>query len=203
MRFFAFLLRGMYCVCLFGRRATSLIRAFTNLFSALLLTLWLGACQTMELDSGYDSSVDFAAHKTFTWSGPHPLLATTVVAVNPTLESHLMQATRFELERRGMSFVDAPEQADVVVSFAVGREQIRVGSHAETFQYAFATGVFDTVAHEFSESRLGINMFDAATRQLVWHGSARRGITGADQANVAPTVAKMVAAILRTYPPKK
>ena len=169
----------------------------------IAIVLSLAACQSMKVESGFDSQVDFSAQKTFTWSGPRPLFVAAAEGVNPTLESHLMSATRAELEKRGVSYVEDREQADMVVSFAVGRDQIRVGSYAETFQYSFARGRSRFVSHDFSESQLGIIISDTAAEKLIWFGTVRKGITGADQANIASTSARMVAAIMRDYPVKR
>lgn len=114
-----------------------------------------------------------------------------------------MNATRAELEKRGVRYVDDRAQADMVVAFAVGRDQIRIGSHAETFEYSFATGTHEFVSHDFSESQLGVFLSDASSNELLWFGSVRKGITGADQSDVASASARMVAAIMRDYPPER
>jgi hypothetical protein len=174
---------------------------YPRLATLLAAYVLLAACQAMDLETGFDPGVDFDAKTTFTWTGKNPLLVATAVHVNPSLESHLMRATRAELEQRGLRYVSDAEQADMLVSFAVGREQIRAGRHAETFQFSFATGVHAFVSHDFSESQLGVNIYEVPSRNLIWHGSLRAGIQGSDQANLERATAKMIGAILRAYPP--
>ena len=169
--------------------------------SVLSMLFWLTACQAVDLDYGFDPSVDFSAKRTFAWSGPHPLHVTMAVPVNPMLENHLMQATRGELERRGIRFVNDSSSADLLVSFAVGRQQILVDV-PKTVLNSGTTDAFDPLSHDFSESQLGITLFERVSARLVWHGSSSKGITGADQANLERAVARLVGAILKNFPPK-
>jgi hypothetical protein len=52
----------------------------------------------------------------------------------------------------------------------------------------------------YREGTLSIEIFDGATRQPVWHGRARKEITGADESDPQPVIRKAVAAILGKFP---
>ena len=169
--------------------------------SCLLLTPLLCACQSLDLVSGFDSSVDFSGIKTFAWSRPKPLLVAVAEPVNPTLEEYLMRSTRTELENRGLTYVADRNTADLAVAFVLGRNQLRVGSFSETFQNTFEAEKTDFDNRTFSESQLGISMVAPDTGTLVWYGSVSKGIKGSDQLNLERTTQRMVEAILAGYPP--
>ncbi len=167
----------------------------------LSILFWLAACQSVVFDYGFDPDVDFAVKKTFAWTGPRPLLVAMATPVNPVLESHLMQATRDELERRGIRFVNDSSSADLLVSFAVGRQQTMIEAQPKTFLNSDETDRFDPRSYDFSESQLSINLTNRATGRLAWYGSSSKGLSGSDQAKIEQVVNRLVGAILKKFPP--
>ncbi len=167
----------------------------------LSILFWLAACQSVKFDYGFDPDVDFAVKTTFAWTGPRPLLVAMATPVNPELESHLMQATRGELEGRGIRFVTDSSSADLLVSFAVGRRVTLLEAQPKTFLNSSETDRFDPLSHDFSESQLSINLIDRATGKLAWYGSSSKSLSGSDQANIEQVVNRLVGAILKKFPP--
>jgi len=98
------------------------------------------------------------------------------------------------------------EQADFTVAFTVGaRDLINVddyplgyrGRRPWSARY-FGTGADVTT---YTEGTLAIDIFDNGSRQPVWHGWARKRITGGDIEDPAPTIDAAVRAILAGFPP--
>jgi hypothetical protein len=118
----------------------------------------------------------------------------------------IQEAVETELSAKGYAQVDSPTNADFVVAFTVGaRDRIDVESYPAPYRGPWWWGWYgrEVDMRTYREGMLSIDIFDGASRQPVWHGRARKEITGGDVADPAPLIKRAVTAILREFPSRK
>ncbi len=190
-----------------GRRWDRAVRV-----GVLALGLLAVACQTpLRPTTDYDASVDFARFETFTWIAPNPLVrVATQRPLSPLVVERVMGTTRDAFERRGLRFVEDPEQADLAVAFTIGsREQIRTTSYPTHIRRGrrgphvwHSAGSFSVQSHSYTEGQLAIDLFDIAAARPVWHGTVSRRITQRDRDAPDEILAAAVEAIVEEFPPR-
>ena len=183
---------------------------------AVSLLLLGGCASTFEASHDHDANHDFSNYQTFAWISKNPMkVGPSVQSPNPLLQPRIMSAVEAELEGKGFRKVDAPKNADFVVSFTVGsREKIRVDSYP-TMSVGVAGGypahwgwgaayhccATDTQVRQYTKGILAIDVFDVEDRRPVWHGVAQKTITESDRENAQETINAAVDAILIGFPP--
>lgn len=184
---------------------------------AVVCTFLLGGCAaTFEASHDHDANHDFANYQTFAWISKNPMkVGPSVQSPNPLLEPRIMTAVEAELTDKGFRKVDAPKDADFVLSFTVGsREKIRVDSYP-SMSVGYSAGypshwgwgaayhccATDTQVRQYTKGILAIDVFDVMDRRPVWHGVAQKTITESDRENAAETIKAAVDAILAGFPP--
>lgn len=176
----------------------------------------LGACSsTPKIESfhDYNPQVNFRTYQTWSFISERPMIVSSSRgAVNPLLQSRIMDAVRAELTQKGFSYVDDPETADFVVSFTVGsREQIKVTEYPASYQMSYGryyryggygmTYGTETRVRQYTEGQLAVDVFDVDTRVPAFHGSASTRITESDRENPQPLIRSGVAEALKGFPP--
>jgi hypothetical protein len=169
--------------------------------------LLLTGCSSVSIKHDYDSSTDFSALQTFSWMSERPLLVGSATRVSPLLEGRLLKAASATLTAKGMRFVANAEQADVVISFAIGaRDKIRVDSYPANYRGRGAWGwgapyYQEVDVRNYTEGTLSIDIFNVKKRQPIWHGWAVKTISENDRGNET-VVKEIVAKILEEFPPQ-
>jgi len=171
----------------------------------LLLVIVCTGCTTISAGYDFNPAVDFDDYKTFSWVTRHPLVAAPPDS-SPLLEDRLEQTTRELLTAKGYRFVDAVENADFVIGFGVGvQDEVRIDSYPTRYRGAWhwpgATASTLRV-RQFVEGRLTVDIFDVATDQPAWHGTATKTITSADRENAQRAIREALTAILANFPPR-
>ncbi len=164
-------------------------------------------CSSLDVHTDFTESFDFSTYRSFSFISDKPLLFSETAPVHPLFEERLVGATKDALELKGYQFVEDREQADFVVSFAVGaRDKLQVSS--STTYRGFSPGVgredrYDekVEVRNYAEGTLAIDLFDVAQRNAVWHGWVTRTISLQDRRNSASLIGETVAAILADFPP--
>lgn len=187
----------------------------------LLLTVavCLGACaSSFEAMYDHDSSADFTAYETFAWISEHPMtVGATDRAVNPLLETRIMNAVDDALKAKGYRYVPQPESADIALAFTVGsRDEIKVDSYPSMSAgyagagyprhwggwggayYGYGT---QTSVRQYTKGMLAVDIFDVSERKPVWHGVAEKSINESDREDAEGTIKAAVAAVLAGFPP--
>lgn len=170
------------------------------------LVLALAACTSVQVQSDFDVSANFAGYKTFSFISDTPLIAAVTEPISPLLPGRLMTATRSELSRKGYRFTENRGQADFVVSFTLGgRDKIRVDSYPSTYHGArWGWGApyhTEVNVRNYTEGTLAIDIFEVSKRSPVWHGWAVKNISAEDRRNPTPVVNELVSLILAEFPP--
>lgn len=176
----------------------------------LLLTGCLIGCSSAPKVS-YDEKVSFSPPKTFTWLDDKPLkYSETDYKVSPMLESHLMEATRSELESRGYRYVSMSENPDFAVSFTFGaRDKIQKSRYPSGYTmtaagsgtYSFhGPGAVQTT--EFVEGQISLDFFAESTKSLVWQVSDSGRLEELSEEELKQAVNELMAKLLADFPPE-
>lgn len=177
----------------------------------LLLGALLTGCATIRTGSHQDESVSFGQYRTFAWIAADPIIlgAGEQPPISPLSRKKIVQAIEDELRKKGFTYSANPDQADFVVSYTVGtREKIDSTSYPRAYSGEWGWHIYGRhyylteVEHRsYTEGTLGIDIFDGATKQPVWHGWATKTISISDRQNPSPSIQKAVAGIIERFPP--
>ena len=184
-------------------------RHMANAAVALVAALVTG-CASMTIRSDYDRTINFGTYRTFAWVSSDPLIRPLGAepTVSPLNIRRIREAIEAGLTARGFTEINDSPAADFALSFTVGaRDRIEAQSYPVLYRGVWGWGGMyygpQMDVHSYREGVLSIDIFDGRTRQPVWHGSARKQITGADVSNPEPAIKQAVAAILAKFPPAK
>jgi hypothetical protein len=177
---------------------------------ALLLA---SACFAQEVSYKYYPKANFSKYKTYKWV---PIKDTA--ELDPLTDQLLKAATDAELAKKGLVKTEGAE-ADLFIGYQVAfRKGVEWSAYTELpgpgivreggsrWDWDPSTrpiGTTTTVSESLRIGDFGLDMYDAAQRQLIWRGDAAKTI----EANVTPekrkkNIEKGVAKLLKNYPPK-
>jgi Domain of unknown function (DUF4136) len=179
----------------------------TLLLACSLLSLFLvaGCASGPTVRSNVDQTVDFAGFRTFSFLEP---LSTDRDGYQSFISQQLIVSADRELRARGLQRTDA--NPDLLVNFSANLDQrLRVtqtpafprGSlhrHRRGFYSTWPT--YQTEIRQYTMGTLGIDIVDAARRQLVWEGVALGRVTQRTSENIGPVLDSAVTDILRDFP---
>ncbi len=187
------------------------------LLAVVLLVSVLSACTASTTAIDYDPGVDFANYRTYQWVPPDAvgLADPEDPRVSPVARERMRAAVDQALLARGSVRAAQP---DFLVTLRTGlRDRQYVdhwgpwGPHADPLWWRhgyrhrpFGPFGYDpffgrTTFRTVTEATVAVDMFDAETKQPIWHGHASRVVArdGIDPADAQ----RMVSAILADFPP--
>jgi len=179
---------------------------------ALLSLLVVAGCASgPTIRSNVDASVDFKSFRTFGFIEP---LATDRAGYQSLISQQLVASAERELVARGLQRTDT--SPDLLVNFSADLDQrLRVtqtpvvhsrnfNSHRRGF-YSTWPMYQQTEIRQYTKGTLGIDIVDAARRQLVWEGFAIGRVTQRTTDNLGPVLDAAVVDIFGSFPlqPKK
>lgn len=174
-----------------------------SLVGLLLIT---GCASGPTIRSNVDEAVDFTKFRTFAFFEP---LATDREGYQSLISQQLVASADRELQARGLQRTDT--NPDLLVNFSAALDQrLRVtqtpgvppGSfnrHRRGFYSTWPT-YQQTEIRQYTQGTLGIDVVDAARRQLVWEGFALGRVTQRTTDNVGPVLDSAVTDIFRDFP---
>ena len=154
----------------------------------------------MQFGAEHDERTDFSAYQSYAWVTDELTLIGTGMG-NPRIrnednERRIRAEVDAALAAKGLQKVER-EQADLIVAFVVGtREQLRLeggGGHS----YALLTT--KDAQSTYYKGSLSIDLFDAATRQQVWHGWVSKPLE--PEADPDTVIKAAVTRIMAQFPP--
>lgn len=184
-------------------------RFFIFLLSGVLLI----GCATIESGSHHDVTASFDHYQTFSWIADQPMITGSgeAAAVSPLTQKMIVAAIETELESNGFMYLADRESADFVLSYTVGtRDKIEPTSYPSVYRGAWGRRHLygpdyyeaDVVLYTYTEGTLGVDVFDGASKEPVWHGWAKKTISSSDRQDPTPSIEKAVAAVFKDFPPK-
>jgi len=157
----------------------------------------------------FDSSADFSKLRTYKWvqiKGQQAMDNLTDQAVKSAIEA--------ELAKKGLVKTDA-ENADLWIAYQVTLTQEKeFDSYSSDFGYGagwgrgwYGGGMGSTMSTTSTSTihvgELGFDMYDPATKKLVWRGAATKTLDAkAKPEKRQKNIGKAVQKMLKNYPPK-
>ena len=178
-----------------------------RILGAVALTLGLGGCSGIQVNTDYNPDVDFNLYQTFDWaeragSGDDALID------NELVDQRFRRAVESELASRGMERVRSG-QPDLVVGYQLILDD-RVDYRTVNTYYGNAwgyrgvyggVGTSRTIATEYTIGTLIIDFYDARQRELVWRGSGEGKVNQArDPEESQERINQVVTLILQDFP---
>ena len=185
------------------RHARQRLLLVCSLLSLLVVT---GCASGPTIRSNVDASVDFKSFRTFGFIEP---LATDRAGYQSLISQQLVASTERELVARGLQRSDT--SPDLLVNFSADLDQrLRVtqtpmvhsrnfNSHRRGF-YSTWPMYQQTEIRQYTKGTLGIDVVDAARRQLVWEGFALGRVTQRTTDNLGPVLDAAVVDIFGSFP---
>jgi hypothetical protein len=174
-----------------------------SLMGLLLVT---GCASGPTIRSNSDASVDFSSFRTFGFFDP---LATDREGFQSLISQQLVTSAERELVARGLQRTDT--NPDLLINFSANLDQrLRVrqspstpsggmNRHRRGFYNTWPT-YQQTEIRQYTQGTLGIDVVDAARRQLVWEGFALGRVTERTTENIGPVLNDAVVEIFRDFP---
>jgi hypothetical protein len=169
------------------------------------------AC-AMPIRTEHDSApgVDFSRFESYAWISSKPLIPANVGVlearyVSPIDEQRIRAAVDSELAARGYRSVEQA-RADLVVSFAVGREEKLgvqdMGGRDRVYYHGYGHGDWyrgsAVQVRTYTEGTLVLEIFERASQQAVWVGWASKRLSPADDRE--EVLQRAIAKILAPFP---
>ena len=181
--------------------------------AAFALAVLMGGCSSSSpIKSQYDfnSAVDFSGIRSYAFLSDHPMIVgQTQSAVSPMLEPRIMDSIRIAMNRKGFNEVEDPESADVAIGFTVGsREEIKVTSYPSSYHAGYARRGYyyghgmgtQTQVRQYTEGQLAVDVFEVASHNPAFHGSATKRISDSDREKQQETLNAIAAEALSGFP---
>lgn len=184
------------------------MQGLTKLVATLAIGLVLTACAGLQAGSDFYPQTDFSGYRSYVWVADSPIVEpeSSRVDISPLTVRRIREAVEAELRDKGFTMGTSREQADFSVSFTVGaRDMLRIEDYPSYYRgsWRWRPPYFwpNVDVSMYTEGTLAIDVFDNESRQPVWHGWARKQITGTDIENPGETIDAAVGAILADFPP--
>jgi hypothetical protein len=179
---------------------------FTHLIVPLSLLAVSGFAQDVHYN--FDRSADFRGYKTFKWVN-----VKDSAQLDQISEQQLKAALEAELAKKGLMKTEA-DQADLLIDyqFALNQEK-EFSSYSTDFGYGpgwgrgwYGGGMGSTMTtgqtYTIHIGAVGLDMYDAARKQLVWRGEASKTLDPkAKPDKRQKNIQKAVTKLLKNYPP--
>ena len=172
--------------------------------------LLIAACASpIDTEHVANPEVDFSRFTTFAWIGEQPLpdaaAEDTARRVSSVAAERLHAAVEAELRGKGYE-PTAPQGAELLVAFSVGREQVvreeQVAGRTTVSTPGSGVGTWyrssPVRTRTFTEGTLTLQLLDRASRQAVWVGWGSKRVTGSEPSE--ELIRRAVAEILAPLP---
>ncbi len=174
---------------------------------SLLAMFMLASCASgPTIRSSMDESVDFNRFRTFGFLTP---LSTDREGFQTLISQQLVSSAERELLARGLTRTDT--NPDLLINLSANLDQrLRItqspGTSAGSLNrhrrgfYNTWPSYQQTDIRQYTQGTLGIDVIDAARRQLIWEGIAVDRVTQSTTDNIGPVLNDAVVEILREFP---
>lgn len=184
-------------------------RILQGAMAGLLLTM-LSACGPF-VRSDYDSRTNLANYRTFSFEQRSEPRSRERAFDNPINEKRLREAVAARLSERGIQPTAEGAAADCIVSVAIGSRSYADNSYPR-WSFGIGTGwgwgrrgyygnsvlVEDDILYR--ENRVSIDLFDAKTREPIWHASTDTDVSGLTGENAQSRIDAAVNAMFAKFP---
>jgi len=175
---------------------------------AATVAFGLGGCAALTVKSDVNTPLfNQVQCRTFAWAGSFrsdnsPDRATIA---NPVNEARLRAAISGHLQALGMQFVTS--NPDCLVGYGIGSHNVMEGGYPAGWGgYGYWRGGWGWGAwgwdapYVYREGIVGVDIYQASSREPLWHASTNQDLTGATGATAERKINEAVAAIFSKYP---
>ena len=163
----------------------------------LLLTITIVGCSSISVFTDHDSGVDFTKYNSFAYFKP----GIDKVEISDLDKRRILKAIDLQLAEKSMLKSDMP---DLLVSInTTAKEKIYVNTNYGAWGWGCNPWIWSPNQNTVSsrtEGVLYIEIIDAKTKQLVWQGKGKGGISEYSK-NRDERIGIFVAEILKKFPP--
>lgn len=169
----------------------------TSMAMAGLMIVGCAMAVAQDVKSNFMPGTDFAKYHTYKWvaieGGSHP---------DQIMDAEIKQAVDAQLATKGLTKT-TDEKADLYVGY-----QIAVAQEKQWNAYGMGGGfrfggMGTATSSTINVGTLVLDMYDPATKQLVWTGNATKTIDpNSNQEKNLKNLSKAMAKLLKNYPPK-
>lgn len=174
---------------------------------AALLILSAG-CQSINVNTDWDTSYDFSKVRSYAWLPRHPNAQLDARLHNSLIDGRVRDAVNTELANKGFRY-STIEGADVLVNYYLGLEQkFDVDTIYTSYGYGYrgwygpGVGSAQTVVNPYEEGTLMVDVLQAGTKNLLWRGTAstRLGRSSTPEKS-KKTIDTAVSRMFKKFPP--
>src|SRR6516162_321129 len=156
-----------------------------------------GALAAQDVKYNFMPGTDFSKYHTYKWvpieGGAHP---------NQIMDAEIKQAVDSQLASKGMTKTDN-EKADLYVGYQIAVDKEKQWNAWGTGR-GFGGGMGSATSSTINVGTLVLDMYDPATKQLVWTGNATKTIDpSSNQEKNMKNLNKAMEKLLKNYPPKQ
>ena len=149
------------------------------------------AASAQKVNVDYDKEVDFAKFRSYAWQSGQP-------AANPLVHKRIVNGIDSQLSSKGWIKTDNEPDA-IVIYYAAIDEQIQLNAWGSGPRWG---GAGTIKAERIYTGQIVIDMYDAATRQLVWRGFASDTASDKQEKN-EKKINEAIAKLFKRFPPAR
>ena len=155
------------------------------------------ACLAQSIDTNYVPGTDFSKYRSYRW-----VQVDGAAPVDQILDQQIRQAVDKQLQSRSLTKKDA-DPADLYVGYQVGVQQEQELNAYGTPGWRFGGGMADMHTSTVNVGTLVLDVYDPATKQLVWRGSATETVgKSSSPEKKQERLDKAASKMLKDFPPK-
>ncbi len=173
-------------------------RAFASMFlTAMVAFGW--ALKAQDVHSNAMPGTDFSKYHTYKWvliqGASHP---------NQIVDAEIKQAVDAQLSAKGLTKTDN-EKADLYVGYQTAVDQQKQwNGYGMGGGWRWGGGMATATSSTINIGSLVVDMYDPATKQLVWSGTATKTLDpSSNQEKNEKNLDKAMAKLFKNYPPKQ
>jgi hypothetical protein len=166
----------------------------------MVLTVSLIACMAamaQDVRSNHMPGANFAKYHTYKWvdiqGDSHP---------NQIIDAQIKQAVDSQLALKGLTRTDS-DTADLYIGYQTALNQQKQWDAYRTGGLWWG-GMGSATSSTITSGSLVLDMYDPATKQLVWSGTATKTLSpSGDEKKIQKNLDKAMQKLLKNYPPKQ
>jgi hypothetical protein len=163
----------------------------------LLALLACGAGIAQDVTSNSMPGTDFTKYHTYKW-----VMIQGATYPNQIVDAQIKSSIDSQLSAKGLSKTDG-DKADLYIGYQASVDQEKQWTAYGTGGFRWGGGMANATSSKISVGTLVLDMYDPASKQLVWTGRATKTLDpGANQEKRQKNLDKAMQKLLKNYPPK-
>lgn len=183
-----------------GRNMGGLLRN-CRVTAVMALAVGILACSALlaqDVSTNAMPGTDFSKYHTYKW-----VTIEGATYPNQIVDAQIKQAVDAQLAAKGLTKTDG-ETADLFVGYQVAvSQQKQWNAYGMGGGIRWGGGMATATSSTINTGTLALDMYDPATKQLVWRGTATKTLDpNASQEKKTKNLNKAMAKLLKNFPPK-